>query len=278
MINGGGAARPDLERAGAPAWPTCGSSTCSRRDGSPEVLAAGDVHVVPLKRGLARSSVPSKLYSILAAGRPIVASVDAGTEVAQIVEQRRSGPGGRPGRRRGLHQGARAPAGSPRRGGGDGRRREEVRRVLGLSPHGGDGLRGPLRGAPVGAADRRAGRFSAPWARHRRPRRWHTPPRAAAPTRPSRRRWLWPAGILLIFVVGGIVIYAARGHSHPAPTPQIANESTTTTAAPLPSSVSTPASAGATSTTTAGSSTSASTSTTVASATSSAPTSTTAKP
>ena len=51
-----------------------------------EVLAAADIHVVALKRGLAHASVPSKLYSILAAGRPIVASVDPGTEVVRIVE------------------------------------------------------------------------------------------------------------------------------------------------------------------------------------------------
>jgi colanic acid biosynthesis glycosyl transferase WcaI len=31
--------------------------------------------------------VPSKTYSILAAGRPIVASVDPGTEVAKLVER-----------------------------------------------------------------------------------------------------------------------------------------------------------------------------------------------
>jgi colanic acid biosynthesis glycosyl transferase WcaI len=57
----------------------------------PEVLAAADIHVVPLKRGLGRSSVPSKTYSILAAGRPVLASVDRGTEVASLVE--RSGAG-----------------------------------------------------------------------------------------------------------------------------------------------------------------------------------------
>jgi colanic acid biosynthesis glycosyl transferase WcaI len=57
----------------------------------PDVLAAADLHVVPLKRGLAWSSVPSKLYSILAAGRPIVASVDAGTEVARTVERAGAG-------------------------------------------------------------------------------------------------------------------------------------------------------------------------------------------
>ncbi|MEY2566126.1 MAG: colanic acid biosynthesis glycosyl transferase WcaI, partial [Actinomycetota bacterium] len=61
------------------------------KDRLPELLAAADVHVVPLKRGLARSSVPSKLYSILAAGRPIVASVDLGTEVANVVERAGAG-------------------------------------------------------------------------------------------------------------------------------------------------------------------------------------------
>jgi colanic acid biosynthesis glycosyl transferase WcaI len=57
----------------------------------PEVLAAADVHLIPLKRGLARSSVPSKTYSILAAGRPYIASVDRGSEVALLAD--RSGGG-----------------------------------------------------------------------------------------------------------------------------------------------------------------------------------------
>ncbi len=61
------------------------------KDRLPELLAAADIHVVPLRRGLARSSVPSKMYSILAAGRPIVASVDPGTEVASVVERAGAG-------------------------------------------------------------------------------------------------------------------------------------------------------------------------------------------
>ena len=36
-------------------------------------------------------SVPSKTYSILAAGRPVVASVDEGTEVARVVEKAGAG-------------------------------------------------------------------------------------------------------------------------------------------------------------------------------------------
>ena len=56
-----------------------------------EVLATGDIHVVPLKAGLGSVSVPSKTYSILAAGRPALASIDAGTEVPRIL--RASGAG-----------------------------------------------------------------------------------------------------------------------------------------------------------------------------------------
>ena len=52
----------------------------------PEVLATGDIHLVPLKRGLGRVSVPSKTYSILAAGRPVLAAIDAGTEVPRMLE------------------------------------------------------------------------------------------------------------------------------------------------------------------------------------------------
>ena len=49
------------------------------------MLATGDVHVVPLRRGLGRVSVPSKIYSILAVGRPVVASIDTDSEVSRIV-------------------------------------------------------------------------------------------------------------------------------------------------------------------------------------------------
>ena len=90
VINGGGAARADLERKAAGAR-NLRFVDMQPKDRLPEVLAAADVHVVPLRRGLARSSVPSKMYSILAAGRPIVASVDAGTEVAEVVERANAG-------------------------------------------------------------------------------------------------------------------------------------------------------------------------------------------
>jgi colanic acid biosynthesis glycosyl transferase WcaI len=90
VINGGGAARPGLERK-ASNLPNVHFVDMQPKDRLPEVLAAADIHVVPLRQGLARSSVPSKMYSILAAGRPIVASVDIGTEVAAVVERANAG-------------------------------------------------------------------------------------------------------------------------------------------------------------------------------------------
>lgn len=57
----------------------------------PCVLAAGDVHVVTIRRGLNGVIVPSKLYSILAAGRPVLAVAPEDADVARIV--RREGCG-----------------------------------------------------------------------------------------------------------------------------------------------------------------------------------------
>ena len=50
-------------------------------------LGAADLHVVGLRRGLAGYIVPSKVYGILAAGRPYIASVESGTEPALIAEE-----------------------------------------------------------------------------------------------------------------------------------------------------------------------------------------------
>ena len=50
-------------------------------------FATADVFVVSLKAGLEGYIVPSKLYGILAAGRPFVASVDQSCEVAEIARE-----------------------------------------------------------------------------------------------------------------------------------------------------------------------------------------------
>ena len=49
--------------------------------------ATADVFIVSLKRGLAGYIVPSKLYGILAAGRPYVAAVEDDSEVASITRE-----------------------------------------------------------------------------------------------------------------------------------------------------------------------------------------------
>ena len=50
-----------------------------------QVMMAGDVHIVTVKRGLEGVVVPSKLYSILAAGRPIIVVAPAECDAARIV-------------------------------------------------------------------------------------------------------------------------------------------------------------------------------------------------
>jgi glycosyltransferase involved in cell wall biosynthesis len=48
-------------------------------------ISAADVHVVGLARGLAGYVVPSRLYGVLAAGRPVIAAADAESETAMLV-------------------------------------------------------------------------------------------------------------------------------------------------------------------------------------------------
>jgi colanic acid biosynthesis glycosyl transferase WcaI len=53
--------------------------------------ASSDVCLVSLKPGLAGYIVPSKLYPILAAGRPYIAAVEKVSEVAALTERHRCG-------------------------------------------------------------------------------------------------------------------------------------------------------------------------------------------
>ena len=56
-----------------------------------ESLGAADLHLIPLRRGLAGCIVPSKLYGILAAGVPYLAAADADSEVARVTREGRAG-------------------------------------------------------------------------------------------------------------------------------------------------------------------------------------------
>lgn len=84
VVNGDGSARAHLETE-ARGLTNVIFSGYQPQERVPEVLATADVHVVPLRRGLGSVSVPSKTYSILAAGRCVVAAIDEGTEVTRII-------------------------------------------------------------------------------------------------------------------------------------------------------------------------------------------------
>ncbi len=90
VINGEGAARGDVDRW-ADGMDNVRTVDFGPRSEVPTILGAADLHLVLLRSGLAKSSTPSKLYSILAAGRPVLASVDEGSEVASVVKEREVG-------------------------------------------------------------------------------------------------------------------------------------------------------------------------------------------
>jgi glycosyltransferase involved in cell wall biosynthesis len=70
-----------------------------QRERLPFSLSSADVHVVGLARGLAGYVVPSRLYGILSAGRPVIAAADEESETARLVREVGCGvviPPGRP--------------------------------------------------------------------------------------------------------------------------------------------------------------------------------------
>jgi glycosyltransferase involved in cell wall biosynthesis len=70
-----------------------------RRERLPLSLSSADIHVVGLAKGLAGYVVPSRLYGILSAGRPVVAAAEDESETARLVREIGCGvviPPGRP--------------------------------------------------------------------------------------------------------------------------------------------------------------------------------------
>jgi putative colanic acid biosynthesis glycosyltransferase WcaI len=70
-----------------------------KRERLPYSLSSADLHVVGLAKGLAGYVVPSRLYGILSAGRPVIAAADEESETARLVHEVGCGiviPPGRP--------------------------------------------------------------------------------------------------------------------------------------------------------------------------------------
>jgi len=61
------------------------------REQLPEVLATADISLIILKKGAAFGSLPSKTYSIMASGKPIIACLDLNSEASELIQ--RSGAG-----------------------------------------------------------------------------------------------------------------------------------------------------------------------------------------
>jgi glycosyltransferase involved in cell wall biosynthesis len=56
-----------------------------------EILRAGDLHFVPLRRACTGLAVPSKFYGVVAAGRPPVFQGDPSCEVARVIRETGAG-------------------------------------------------------------------------------------------------------------------------------------------------------------------------------------------
>ena len=55
------------------------------QDRVPEVYSLGDVALILGKKGIGSSGVPSKTWTIMACGTPIIAAVDTESELAQTI-------------------------------------------------------------------------------------------------------------------------------------------------------------------------------------------------
>jgi len=84
LFCGDGAFRPQLEIlvAGRPNVTLLPLQPLSRLN---DLLNAADIHLLPQRAGAADLVMPSKLTGMLSSGRPVIATADPGTQVAQVV-------------------------------------------------------------------------------------------------------------------------------------------------------------------------------------------------
>lgn len=61
------------------------------RESLPEVMASASIALVPLRKDIEIGSLPSKLFTVLASGRPLVGCVGEDSEMRRLVEQAKAG-------------------------------------------------------------------------------------------------------------------------------------------------------------------------------------------
>lgn len=91
FIGEGGGKAAAVERAEALELPNVTFRTFVDRSELNTSLNASDVSVVAFKPGMAGISVPSRIYNLMAAGKPIIAVVDEDSEVATVVREAKLG-------------------------------------------------------------------------------------------------------------------------------------------------------------------------------------------
>jgi glycosyltransferase involved in cell wall biosynthesis len=105
VVVGDGAARPGLERkVVARGLSNVVFLPYRPKDEVASLISAADVHLISLAPGLRGSVVPSKMYGILAAGRPFVAAVDPGSEPMLVMRDHQCGAFVQAGDSRGLSE------------------------------------------------------------------------------------------------------------------------------------------------------------------------------
>jgi colanic acid biosynthesis glycosyl transferase WcaI len=98
VIVGNGSRRAELERL-ASHLPNVSFRPYVPRERLSESLGSATLHFVGLARGLSGYVIPSRLYGVLAAGRPVLVAAEGDSEPAQLVTQAGCGvvvPPGRP--------------------------------------------------------------------------------------------------------------------------------------------------------------------------------------
>jgi colanic acid biosynthesis glycosyl transferase WcaI len=99
VLIGGGARRQELKELARLLEVNVVFMGYQAREGLPDSLSSADIHVVGLAQGLAGYVVPSRLYGVLAAGRPVIAAAEDSSETATVVRVADCGvvvPPGRP--------------------------------------------------------------------------------------------------------------------------------------------------------------------------------------
>jgi len=70
--------------------------TFQSQEAVPHMYATADVGLVPLRRGFTNESTPCKVFTIMSAGRPIIASVDTESDTWKLVQGAQCGFGTEP--------------------------------------------------------------------------------------------------------------------------------------------------------------------------------------